>query len=233
MAFRTIAAALCAVMASAAYGATPLDDNFDSEAYTDAEFLLSGTNNFVGLNEVHFISGSADLPCNSGSNCLQLSGSNVMFGAGYVLSKTSYIVKAGGRVTFSFASAQAPGNSGTGYASLGFDFPDPMDFAGYLSPYDSDFALGPWGGAIGISASVPVGTDFTTYHLGFIAAKDSSFSLVIRSFFDEGDSVLVDDVKLDIESARAVPEPASWLMMIGGLAFVGAGLRRARPMRFA
>ncbi|BAK65282.1 hypothetical protein SLG_06070 [Sphingobium sp. SYK-6] len=46
-----------------------------------------------------------------------------------------------------------------------------------------------------------------------------------------GNFWVIDDVTYDVASAGAVPEPATWAMMIGGFALAGGAMRRQRATR--
>ena len=66
----------------------------------------------------------------------------------------------------------------------------------------------------------------------FIGFTDFGKSITSITVDVSNDIVAIDDVRFGL--SRAVPEPASWAMMIGGFALVGAGMRRRKAaIRFA
>ena len=76
---------------------------------------------------------------------------------------------------------------------------------------------------------------FTTASINYVATSSSTLIQFIVSpdsaSFGNNDP-MIDGISFDL--ARAVPEPASWAMMIGGFALLGATLRRRKAdVRFA
>lgn len=66
----------------------------------------------------------------------------------------------------------------------------------------------------------------TTHNFSFVAAG-SSTTLSFYEFSNSGASPIIDNVLVTGPTA-AVPEPATWALMIGGFGFAGATLRRRR-----
>ena len=78
---------------------------------------------------------------------------------------------------------------------------------------------------------------FKTVSLTFdsVLERNSPFGIRFRTFYDPAQGndqrlTFFDNVRLDASpiSAGAVPEPATWTMMIGGFGLVGSGMRRRR-----
>ena len=100
---------------------------------------------------------------------------------------------------------------------------------------------GTFGGEVG-TASVGFGTGlFATLNIGSVPlgftqfAGPSLFSLVnSKPVFNTGTFNLTSivsgnsTIRISAAAAPAVPEPASWMMMIGGLGLVGGVMRRQR-----
>lgn len=78
---------------------------------------------------------------------------------------------------------------------------------------------------------------------GFVARESSAFALAAGTSYilaflgtpttSADTSTFIDEVALSGASPAAVPEPASWAMMIGGFGLVGGVLRRRRPVALA
>ena len=63
---------------------------------------------------------------------------------------------------------------------------------------------------------------------------DATPTSLTLSFNSTGDSAFSSSATLSIPPAGAIPEPAAWALMIGGMGLVGGGLRfRKRSVRFA
>jgi hypothetical protein len=73
--------------------------------------------------------------------------------------------------------------------------------------------------------------DIETYDISSLVATNNALSLNAVS---DAVGLIVAQFNLPVGAAPAVPEPATWAMMIGGFALIGASLRRqARTIRFA
>lgn len=69
----------------------------------------------------------------------------------------------------------------------------------------------------------------TTHNFSFVATG-SSTTLSFYEFSDSGASPIIDNVLVTGPTAAAVPEPATWALMIGGFGLAGATLRRRRAV---
>ncbi len=100
------------------------------------------------------------------------------------------------------------------------------------SPANIDFLVSLNGGpatSIGMY-TIPNGTgvwNSAAYTFGSGTATSVTLSFIDRNLEPSGNDFGIDDVTL-----RAVPEPATWAMMIAGFGLVGMGLRR-RTVAFA
>lgn len=95
------------------------------------------------------------------------------------------------------------------------------------------FSLKDWLGAdllaTNSSASVPVGV-WTPYSYSFVAPSTGNFLLAFN--FTSG-ATPAKDVLLDAVNITAVPEPASWAMMLMGMGALGLAMRQRRRIAFA
>jgi len=76
-----------------------------------------------------------------------------------------------------------------------------------------------------LDGAIPGTTLFTPSSVFFTATSGGSFTFGIGTHSADNIGTLLDDVKLDI---GAVPEPATWALMIGGFGMAGGMLRRRR-----
>ncbi|MBO9575961.1 MAG: PEP-CTERM sorting domain-containing protein [Sphingobium sp.] len=107
--------------------------------------------------------------------------------------------------------------AGAGIKGLGFDFGLPNDYhgTGIVTINGVDYAVG----------SQP--------NFNFFGIVDDAGVGAVSLDFHGGLGIL-DNLSIARETAGAVPEPASWAMMIGGLAVVGGAMRRrATKVSFA
>lgn len=72
--------------------------------------------------------------------------------------------------------------------------------------------------------------------VGFSFGAGSGFGAGFTGYVDNAvitTSAGVDRLNFDVATAAAVPEPATWAMMIGGFGLVGGAMRRRRQVRYA
>jgi hypothetical protein len=134
------------------------------------------------------------------------------------------------------------GGAGSGTMALDFDGSNYSLSAlnltlGSVTFDTSNSAMTPWGGtnyllgttAIGGPGAAQSGTD--TFWSIFNASSASQTTFVHWS--NVGDSLHINDELTITQVAGAVPEPASWAMMLVGFAGIGFALRRRRTMALA
>jgi len=221
--------------AGAAQAAVVFSDNFDTEG-GGATVLNYGTaiGNFAnwtvseGTVDVVF---SGDYSTEGGGVYVDLDGSTS--NAGIITSIQSFAVTAGQQVTLEWDIA---GNM-RDCCDANDDFFGAFVFAGptSINGYQS---FGAWGvssgtdysNIIGISSSTGVAQNSPWQHYGlsFVAASAGTFQIQFgnRNSFDNI-GPLLDNVQL---SVGAVPEPATWAMMIMGFGLAGAVLRRRNAL---
>jgi PEP-CTERM motif len=233
-------------LAIATPASAQLTENFDSEnAGTSAlnynsfsQFSVIGipaatqlTNGRVDL----IASGTYGISCVGGSgSCVDLDGTNNRSGALY--SKAQFAFAAGDLVSLSF---DLSGNQRGGFPIDGF-------FAGFVFDAPKSLTFTNQGGAFapgpllnlampnyaGTFANVGVTADFQTYSVSFRSAIAGTFHTLIgqdtlQPGANDNQGPILDNVRLRI--AAAVPEPASWAMMILGFGIIGSALRRRTP----
>ncbi|MBO9575640.1 MAG: PEP-CTERM sorting domain-containing protein [Sphingobium sp.] len=233
---KILLAASALAIAVPAYSGTVYSNNFDSENGGNSQL------NYTGFTGLTVTDGTVDLVktpgfgiiCAGGAgSCVDLDGSTS--DAGVLNSASSYAFTAGDIVALSFAIS---GNQRAGAADnwgVQFDVASPTALLDWGYVYGgSTVHLGPHGPLTwanltqqGLAADAPF-TDIT-----FFIQPDANGSLTFKFWTDGGDNIgpILDNVSLDIS---AVPEPASWALMIGGFAIAGAAMRRrGAAVRFA
>ena len=218
--------------------------NFDGE-----NGGLTATN-YTGFSDLTVSNGTVDIirsgdfsiDCVGGTgSCVDLDGST---NDGGQLNTSVFAFGAGDLVTI---SAMVSGNQRGGAAdnfTLGFDFGldsyDLLDVkltAGELGVFNVGDLPGVsslfYFRANDLQAAVPFDEGFFYYSVSFRAASAGNVAGFVHDLGTDNQGVIVDDFMLDI-TPGAVPEPASWAMMIGGFALAGAAMRRRKvALRFA
>lgn len=235
------AAAMALASAAPSQAAVVLFDNFDGENGGASTLNYSGFANFtVSGGTVDIIgNGGFGIGCAGGAgSCVDLDGST---GNGATLSTTSfYSFNAGDLVTLSILLS---GNQRGGAAdefSFGFNTsvatafnnviitgpfgPAPLP-VGNLGP---GFFLGSGrpNAALGLVAS---GEPYTPYSISFVAGNAGTLNAFAGTASADNIGPVLDNFSLSIgPSSSAVPEPATWAMMIIGFGFTGAAMRRRK-----
>jgi hypothetical protein len=236
--FRSLVAAAGLVLAAPASAGIVFSDTFDGENGGASALNYAAFANFSVSSTVDLIaSGAFGINCVGGSGaCVDLDGSG---GLGTLTSKVTYTVAAGDTVRL-FADISGNQRNGDleGY-SLTFNFNNFEDLfdVGY-NLGSGDVVVSPtfFGTQPGVLDVVGGGDPFATRSIFFTAGSAASFTFSIGTDSIDAVGPILDNVRLDITRANvaAVPEPATWAMMIMGFGLVGASLRRRTvSVRFA
>ncbi len=70
------------------------------------------------------------------------------------------------------------------------------------------------------------GQNFTTRSLNAAVIGGNSYNLVFKGLSQSDNTAFLDDVSASVTPSGAVPEPATWAMLILGFGLVGVSLRR-------
>ena len=76
------------------------------------------------------------------------------------------------------------------------------------------------------SFSTASGQDFTARGLTAQVTGGQSYHLIFHGLSQADNTVFLDNVSASVTPSGAVPEPATWAMLIAGFGLVGASLRR-------
>lgn len=212
-----------ALLAAPAQAASVFSDNFDAENGGASQFNYSSFANFTVSGLVDIIADGSFFNCPGPGSCVDLAGTP---GPGQLVSNITFAFNAGDTVRLSVdLSGNQRGGSPDDFF-LGFTFADNTPLVNYGNNFfGTDQIVFPNVLASSISSSGAVNfTDpFATRSIFFTAG--SAGSLIFRIGTNGGDDFgpVIDNVNLD---RTAVPEPASWAMMIAGFGLAGAALRR-------
>lgn len=204
-----LAASALAFSASANASPFVFFDDFNGENAANGGVSVLNYDDFIHFDvtgQVDLVkSGDFGIACVGGTGlCVDLDGSS---GPGSLITNFTFFYAAGDTVTLSFAIS---GNQRGG---------GPDEWFAALDSSDGIFSTG------GI---VNWNDPFATYSISFTGMSDgqASFSFGTTS----GDSIgpILDDIIAGVSPPGAVPEPASWAMMIGGFALAGVAMRRRK-----
>jgi PEP-CTERM motif len=233
-----VALAACALTVAPA-SAQVFSDNFDGENGGVTALNYGGLANFTvpspGTIDLLRHNDPFMIRCAGGTgSCIDLDGSNNH--SGFIVSRQSFAFNAGDFVRLSF---DLSGNqrSGVDDFNAGFNFSTPTQLIDYgLNFFGSDLIIGSFTNSSPNSGgSVADGEDFFTRSIFFTAGNAGSLTFRIGTFGDDNVGPILDNVALSIGPAGAVPEPATWMMMILGFGFIGWSMRRhkAAALRIA
>ena len=225
----TLCAALSA--ASAAEATVLASNNFDAENGGASALNYTGFSNLTVTGPagatVDLIRQPAfGLACAGGSgSCVDLDGST---GVGGTLNTAFFAFEAGDTLTLAFDLSGNQRDATTDGFFAGFNFGSLTQAPG-----------GHFGGGYGditFGAAVGTGIDrdsfiagtvhtFSNYEISFTAGQAGTAQAFVGTSSRDNIGPLVDNVRL---STSAVPEPATWAMMIMGFGLVGSAARRRR-----
>lgn len=207
-----LALAASATFAAPAHAVTVFSDGFETET------VSSSQTNYAGFQKWDVTGGTVDLirqpafgiDCASGSFCVDLDGSTG--DPGVLTTKEIFAFNAGDVISVSF-DASGSQRSGNDSLVVGLQLVDPVDFT---------LDLG--------TLTLAYDDTFDSYVIApFAFNEGGAFKLVFRADPDTRGSdnvgIILDNVSLDI---AAVPEPASWAMMIAGFGLIGGAMRTRR-----
>lgn len=219
-AIRFVAAAAALTLAQGAVAATLLNDDFSGDApalsvTSLANFSVAGTVDVVGAKNPYGIVTS--------KNVVDLDGTP---GPG-ALTSNSFAFGKSSRVTLTFVLGGAQRGSIADQFKAGFTFGDTIRIKHYTlggsfgAVDDGTYDVSSIANFANIAGAAP----FQTYSLSFISTSANSLRINIGT--DSADNIgpLLSNVRLDV---AAVPEPASWALMIAGFGLVGVAARRRR-----
>lgn len=222
--YALLAASAIALSCAPLQAATVFSDDFNSEPGNTLNH--SSFANFNVTGQVDLVAPVNGWGITVGSNVVDLDGTA---GPGRLTSKASFAFNAGDviRLDFDLGGAQRGSSSDNYYA--GFEFGAMVDMIDYgFNFFGSDsIALAGLNSTTGVSTSTSVaGSDpITTRSIFFTAGNAGSLNFYVGTSSSDNVGPLLDGVRLNI-TPGAVPEPASWALMIGGFAIAGAAMRR-------
>lgn len=211
---------------------TVFSDNFNAEttgapAGGLANWNTIGTVDVVGASNPYGITVSGP----AGGNVIDLDGSP---GPGEIVMKDAYAFNTGDTVSLSFVLGGSQRVVGTD------NFFTRLIFGGFASQAVSNgVGSGLLSGLTGVNGFFPPtatfnrtiasDTPFGTSSFSFVAGNPGSIRLAFGSTSRDNVGPLLDNVSLSVIPS-AVPEPATWMMMLLGFGLVGGMLRRRRPI---
>jgi hypothetical protein len=220
--------ALMAIAAPANAATVLFSQNFDAlpegiPAASVPGFTITGTVDVV-------TNGNFGITCvgNTGA-CLDIDGTP---GPG-ALTTVAINYLAGRQVTLSFDLSGNQRNADRDDHEFTVDFGQPTDINGFacLSGFvPLNCTPGDYVGLTGLGTNVetiPGGRPWVTYSLVFTPTAAGSLTMRFASPSADNIGPLIDNV---LATQAAVPEPASWAMLIAGFGLVGAAQRRRKPL---
>lgn len=231
MKYRFLAAAAALAVVSPAHATIVFNDDFNAEtpgapAGGLAKWNISGTIDVVAASNPYGI--TVNLPASG--NVIDLDGTP---GPGAIVMKNAFAFNTGDLVKLSFVLGGSQRVQGSdnfftrlifngGLFSQGISFGQGTGVLANLTGANGFFAP-----TATFNRTVLSTDPFGMSSFSFVATNAGSIRLGFGSNSQDNVGPLLDNVTLDITSG-AVPEPATWLMMIAGFGFIGAAMRRKR-----
>lgn len=228
-----IGLAASAAFVSPAHAGVVFFDNFNAENGGNSALNYGGFANFdVEGGTVDIVkSGDFDIACPSGGSCVDLDGST---GNGATLvTKNAFSFNAGDtvRLDFDFTGNQRNGADDVlefGFRSTAGNFLFSNIFVG-ITPDSLSFG-DITGVGLGFAIS-PIPTDFPVRNVFVEFSASTAGSMKAYAGTTSADNIgpVIDNFRVSVNPA--VPEPATWAMMLLGFGAVGSAMRRrSRPI---
>lgn len=223
-----------------AQAATVFTDSFDGENGGGTQLNYASFANFgVQSGTVDIIaSGGFGITCAGASgSCVDLDGSTG--NGGTLVSNSSYAFAAGDNVRLSYALSGNQRVGGSDDWFSGFTFGGTTQINNYgFNYFGSDTTIGDYfTSSISTSTAANLGNAFATRSIYFTAGSAGTLNFFIGTQSTDNIGPILDNVSLDITPAGigAVPEPATWAMMLLGFGAIGGSIRMRRrtELRFA
>ncbi|MFN3371119.1 MAG: PEPxxWA-CTERM sorting domain-containing protein [Sphingomonadaceae bacterium] len=220
----TMAAAALLVAGGANAATVLFSDDFEAETPRLAESSALAQWEVIGNVDIVGMPNPFGITCSG--NCVDLDGTT---GPGRILSN-DIAFSAGGvvRIQFDLSGSQRTMSSDT--FAFGAFFAGGVDLAGsqWFMPFTGAGSAGAQSGVGGLTwiNGIPGLWPFQTYFLEFRPLTGGT--LVLSFLTDSSDNIgpLLDNVL--VTQTAAIPEPATWAMLIAGFGLVGGALRRRR-----
>jgi hypothetical protein len=218
--------ALAASAALASPALAQVSEDFNAEGNTRSILNWPGNSNLtVPVGSVDLVrSGNFGITCNGGiGSCIDLDGTTTSGGA---LQTANFTFSAGQIVTLSGLISGNQRNRGPDNFVFAFIFgglTSGADFTGTNG--DTSFNFGNFSNSLiqQVQGTVGASDPFNRYSIAFRALGSGTVAGRISNSGTDNNGPVLDDLSLSI---TAVPEPATWAMMILGFGVIGGALRR-------
>ena len=221
--------AASALFALPAYAGTVFTDNFDADNGGATALNYGGFANWNVIGGTVDIVKGGDYGIACAGSCVDLDGSTSQ--SGTIETKQAFGFTSGNLLDISFdvTGNQRGGAADSLFGVLVFDAPTTLHNVTFMGQSLGDFAGSSYTFNLGaIASNYPQ----TNAMFSATAGNGGSFRLQFGTN-GVGDNVgpILDNVSVGISSA--VPEPATWAMMIAGFGLVGSAMRRRQTLQFA
>ena len=209
-------------VASGVQATVVLYDNYDTEAGGGNALNYTAYANFDVTGQVDEVAPGNPYGISIATPVVDLDGTS---GPGRLTTKSSYAFNAGDQVTLTFNLGGAQRGSEVDEFEAGFTFASTTSLTDYTIG-------GAWGTfdfgnytttGLTTSSSVAGTSPFQDYSITFKAATAGSLKAFVGTTSSDNVGPLLDTFTLDI---TAVPEPATWALMLAGFGMVGVAARR-------
>lgn len=219
-------------------------DDFNAEAGGGTAIFQTALTNWTVSGYVDVIGTDNQLGYTVDSSVIDLGGGLT---GGFIKSKQQFSYEAGKLVTISWdmsGNQIRPDNPDAVYMQFYFEQTHPEQFQEVRFIEGTEFFdwvdYGPWDGCECDSIRIydyffalgyDLGGDYpmTRQSISFLPVSSGAFQFELGNWTGGGYGALIDNFAVDVSDyTTAVPEPATWALMITGFGFVGAGMRRRR-----